>query len=278
MAGLLGDRGGFCHGPRIAMNTPLLSRRHAMLGGLAAGASFLLPDSSHAWAGAAATPKILVLGDSMIAGGFGVFLERALEKDYALPVKRAGKSSSGLSRPDFHDWPEAATAIVAKWKPEASVVMFGGNDVQGLYMGKGEWITWNEDGWDEEYAKRVDALADILAPAGEHLFWVGMPVMRPEKFHERVKRVNVIYRARMAARPGAKFIDAWDLLATEEGEYADKISLGTNPDGTPAKKVRVRAGDGIHLSPKGAEVLRDHVLGVLETELGIAKVVAAAVP
>ncbi len=227
-----------------------------------------------------AAPKTLVLGDSMIAGGFGVFLERSLERDYAVPVQRAGKSSSGLARPDFYDWPTVATAIVGKSKPEASVVMFGGNDVQGLYMGKGEWITWAEDGWDEEYARRVDALADILAPGGERLFWVGMPVMRPTKFHERVKRVNVIYRARMAARPGARFVDAWDLLADDEGGYADKIAIGTQPDGTPGKKVRVRAGDGIHLSPRGAEVLRDHVLGVLETELGIARAVedAAAAP
>ena len=254
------------------MVMPVLSRRHTVLGGLAAAASILLPLRVRA----AVAPKTLVLGDSMIAGGFGVFLERALEKDYALPVKRAGKSSSGLSRPDFHDWPEAAEAIVGKWKPEASVVMFGGNDVQGLYMGKGEWIRWDEDGWDEEYARRVDALADILAPASERLFWVGMPVMRPTKFHERVKRVNVIYRARMAVRPGAKFIDAWDLLAGDDGTYADKIAIGTNPDGTPAKKVRVRAGDGIHLSPKGAELLRDHVLAVLETELGISKAVAEA--
>ena len=220
---------------------------------------------------AADGPKILVVGDSMIAGGFGVFLERALKKEYRVPVKRAGKSSSGLARPDFHDWHEAATEIVAGWKPEASVVMFGGNDVQGLYMGKGEWIRWQDEGWDEEYARRIDAFCDILAPAGEKIFWVGMPVMRPAKFHARVQRVNVIYRARMAARPGAKFVDAWDVLADENGEYADKIAIGTNEDGTPGKKVRVRAGDGIHLSPAGANVLRDHVLSVLETDLGITK-------
>lgn len=254
------------------MSTPPYLRRRTVLAGLAAAASSLFSPRARALG---AAPKTLILGDSMIAGGFGVFLERALKKDYAVPVKRAGKSSSGLSRPDFHDWPEAATAIVGKWKPEASVVMFGGNDVQGLYMGKGEWITWNEDAWDEEYAKRVDALADILAPAGERLFWVGMPVMRPAKFHERVKRVNTIYRARMAARPGATFIDAWDLLADPDGNYADKIAIGTGQDGSPGKKVRVRAGDGIHLSPRGAELLRDHVLGVLEAELGIAKAVAA---
>lgn len=253
--------------------TRLLSRR-TVLGSIAACAALAATRNAYAATGAA-TPKILILGDSMIAGGFGVFLERALKKDYAMPVKRAGKSSTGLARPDFHDWPEAATAIVAKWKPDATVVMFGGNDVQGLYMGKGSWITWDEPGWDEEYGRRVDAMCEILAPAGERIFWVGMPVMRPTKFHERVKRVNVIYRARMAARPGAKFVDIWDLLADGDGAYADKIAIGTNPDGTPAKKQRVRAGDGIHLSPRGAEVIRDHVLGVLETELSIAKAVAA---
>lgn len=264
---------------RHAMVMPLLSRRRAMLGGLAATAASMLPTSVQARALTGAAPQTLVLGDSMIAGGFGVFLERSLERDYAVPVQRAGKTSSGLARPDFYDWPKVATAIVEKTKPEASVVMFGGNDVQGLYMGKGKWITWDEDGWDEEYARRVDALADILAPGGERIFWVGMPVMRPPKFHERVKRVNVIYRARMAVRPGAKFIDAWDLLAGDDGGYADKIAVGTptgDQSGKAVKKVRVRAGDGIHLSPRGAELLRDHVLGVLETELGIARAVAAA--
>ncbi len=231
-------------------------------------------------ASAAESPKMLVVGDSMIAGGFGVFLERALKKDYALPVRRKGKSSSGLARPDFHDWHEAAKDILKGWKPEASIVMFGGNDVQGLYIpkavreaGQDEWIRWDDEGWDEEYGRRIDAFCDILAPDGQRIFWVGMPVMRPPKFHARVQRVNTIYRARMAARPGALFVDAWDVLADENGKYADKIAVGTNPDGTPGKKVRVRAGDGIHLSPAGANVLRDHVLAVLEKELAITKVV-----
>ncbi|HWB73293.1 MAG TPA: DUF459 domain-containing protein [Nannocystaceae bacterium] len=247
--------------------SPLWSRRSSMMAMLAASSAALLP----ARARAAGSPKILVLGDSMIAGAFGVFLERALKKEYAVPCKRAGKSSSGLARPDFYDWHERAEAVCGAWKPEASVVMFGGNDVQGLYMGDGEWIRWQDEGWAEEYGKRIDKLCDLLAPAGEPIFWVGMPVMRPTKFHERVKRVNTIYAERLALRKGGKFVDTWALLADEDGKYADKIPIGTNPDGTPGKKVRVRAGDGIHLSPAGANVLRDHVLAILEAELGIAK-------
>jgi hypothetical protein len=255
---------------------PRLTRR-AFAAGTLGSLGFALLGGART-AAAADAPKVLVIGDSMIAGAFGVFLERALEKDYALPVRRKGKSSSGLARPDFHDWHEAAREIVGAWKPDASVVMFGGNDVQGLYIpkavrekGQDEWIRWQDDGWDEEYGRRIDAFCDIIAPGGERIFWVGMPVMRPPKFHARVQRVNVIYRARMAARGGAKFVDAWDVLADENGAYADKIAVGKNEDGTLGKKVRVRAGDGIHLSPAGANVLRDHVLAVMQTELGIAK-------
>ncbi len=210
-------------------------------------------------------PQIMILGDSMIAGGFGVFLERALEKDHGYThVRRRGKSSSGLARPDFFNWIKEAKALVAKQQPDISVVMFGGNDVQGLYMGKGKWIRWQEEGWRGEYESRISALCDIIAPQGQQILWVGLPIMRPEKFRKRVERVNTIYRAEMAIRPGASFVDTWSLLANDKGEYSDRIYLEPKLDAegneVKRKRKRVRAGDGIHLSPAGAHHLKAHVL------------------
>lgn len=218
---------------------------------------------------AAGGPKILIVGDSMIAGGFGLFLARTLAKDHGYAVHRHGKSSTGLARPDFFDWiREAKRLVKEQFQPDVSVVMFGGNDVQGLYMGKGEWIRWNEPGWAEEYAKRVNAFCDVLAPEGQRIYWVGMPVMRPAKFHHRVQRVNTIFRAEMAIRKGATFVDTWDVLADDNGEYADRIVLHPPEDPEArAKRVRVRAGDGIHLSVAGAHHLKDHVLKTLLPEL-----------
>jgi hypothetical protein len=211
--------------------------------------------------------RVLVIGDSMIAGGFGLFLEQALAKDHGLSVKRKGKSSTGLARPDFFDWHAVARALVEAYQPTATLVMFGGNDVQGLYMGKGEWIRWHEDGWGAEYSRRIAELCDILSPSGQRIFWVGMPVMRPAKFHARVQRVNAIYRAEMGVRPAGMFIDIWPLLADAEGAYADRIAIGPPGKDGSLKKVRVRAGDGIHLSPAGAKHLRDHVLAILLADL-----------
>ncbi len=235
------------------------NRRQFLVSALAGAATCLLPRPTFASA-----QRILLLGDSMIAGGLGLFLERRLrEKGYE--TQRKGKSSTGLARPDFFNWTkEAGAQLKAFPNPDATVVMFGGNDVQGLKMGKGDqWIRWHEDGWREEYARRVTAFADLLAPSGQHLFWIGMPVMRPEKFHLRVQRVNTIFRAEMAIRPGGHFVDIWRLLADDKGGYAHRIVV--EPEGKP---VRVRAGDGIHLSIAGAHHIAEHVCNVIHATLG----------
>ncbi len=261
-----------------------------------AGASMLLPGSARADRyGPQGGTRVLVIGDSMIAGGFGLYLARALGEDRGYDVTRRGKSASGLARPDFFDWQAEARRLVGETPHDATVVMFGGNDVQGLYMGKGEWITWDDEGWSEEYARRVNALADIVAPAGQQLFWIGMPVMRPSKFHARVQRVNTIYRAEMAIRPGATFVDIWTVLADENGQYSDHIYVPPKGEAEPAapaegaapsegeapaegeakpktkrKKVLVRAGDGIHLTVAGAHYLTDHVEQVVHAKLSAA--------
>lgn len=256
---------------RKQRHLPPVTRRRFVQLGSALAAHLLLPSVSRA----EGTPQVLIVGDSMIAGGFGLYLERALRDEHQLEVLRRGKSSTGLARPDFFDWIAEAKRLVESFTPDVSVVMFGGNDVQGLYMGKGEWIRWHEPGWNEEYARRINAFCDVLAPAGQRIYWVGMPVMRPPKFHERVQRVNTIFRAEMAIRPHAEFIDIWWLLSDQDGNYADRIHLEP-PSTEPAapgkkpkkpKRVRVRAGDGIHLSPAGAHHLARHVRSIIVPDL-----------
>jgi len=200
----------------------------------------------------------------MIAGGLGLYLENGLRKVHGHEVRRKGKSSTGLARPDFFSWQKEAAAQLEAFTPDAVITMFGGNDVQGLYMGKGEWITWPEPGWPAAYARRVNAFADLVAPDGRPLFWIGMPVMRPEKFHVRVQRVNTIYRAEMAIRPGAHFIDIWRLLADADGGYTDRLDIDGLPGG---KSERVRAGDGIHLSVAGAHRVEAHVRAIVQQTL-----------
>jgi hypothetical protein len=244
-------------------------RRRALLQGAAALAGAAALPRAHAWAKPALrTPTsplghVLIAGDSMIAGGVGLFLERRLEADAGLVVRRRGVVSSGLARPDFFDWQAEAARLTDVQPPDVTVVMFGGNDVQGLWMGRDHridgrpapWIRFDEPGWDAEYARRVVALAEQLAPAADPdrwLFWIGMPAMRPPGFHAKVQHLNKVVRGTLIQRERWRFLTSADVLTAADGAYVEHMRVpGREAEG----KRRVRASDGIHLAPLGAELV-----------------------
>lgn len=212
---------------------------------------------------ARAGSKVLMIGDSMIAGGFGLYLAQDLEREHGFEVDRRGKSSTGLARPDFHDWISVGGAARADAKPSAVVCMFGGNDGQGLYMGKSakpEWIRWGEPEWTPEYRRRVNAFADAVTEAGEYLVWIGMPPMRLDRLRERVAHMNEIYATEMAIRPNARFVPIWDALAVN-GKYSDHVEIA-------GKRTRVRNNDGVHITVAGAHFLSDFVRPHIANLLG----------
>ena len=237
------------------------SRRSFLWTSVCAACSTLL--SSSAWA---ESQRILILGDSMIAGGFGLYLEQNLKEKFGFAVRRQGKTSSGLARPDFFNWNKQAEIEMDKFKPNATVVMFGGNDGQGLHRAHQKdsapkWIRWNEPGWTVEYRRRVNLFADIVAPPGVFLAWIGMPIVRPERLNARVQHINTIFRAEMAIRPHAKFLDIWPVLANDKLHYVDRLKIGKK------ERVRVRAGDGVHLTVRGAKYLAQNVAPRIEKAL-----------
>jgi hypothetical protein len=197
-----------------------------------------------------------MVGDSMIAGAFGLFLARHLEREYGVSVDRSGKSSTGLSRPDFFDWIAEVTRLRERGGSyDAVICMFGGNDGQGQFMGRRadpKWIRYGEDGWDQEYRRRVVAFAAAATGGTSALYWVGMPVMGLDRLHGRMRHLNRIYRGELCVRPRAHFIDIWRTLADRKGRYTQRKKIGR-------KRVSVRASDGVHLTSAGATFLVEDV-------------------
>jgi hypothetical protein len=250
-----------------------VARRAFLAQLLLPGAALLLPRTG--WAAGVSSGAqdldVVVLGDSMIEGAFGRALRDRL-RARGQQAERFGKRSTGLARPDFFDWIGHAASLVEAHRPERAVVMLGGNDAQGLYIGRARyrrsaqaqariapskelskaerrrarWIRWGESEWEPEYRARVRALAAVLP---ERQFWVGMPVMGRPRLHERMAKINEM----LSAELGAAFVDIWTVLADEDGHYTDTRII----DGT---RTRIRAHDGVHINGAGAQLLAEHVL------------------
>ena len=98
--------------------------------------------------------KVLIAGDSM-SQGVGVMLERARGRDGLVHVESIGKASTGLTRPDFFDWPARLLQATAASDPGIVVLMFGGNDGQPIKMRPGKATRSTDPSWPVEYGRRV---------------------------------------------------------------------------------------------------------------------------
>ncbi|MGA8172526.1 MAG: SGNH family hydrolase, partial [Methylocystis sp.] len=199
---------------------------------------------------------VVVMGDTlgdMLADG----LDEAFEDTPRIGILHKGKESSGLVRGDYYDWPKAAQDIAnSPRKADVAVMMLGSNDHQTLGDGTQALEPFSPR-WREIYASRVDAVARAFKEKNIPLLWVGLPVMKAERFSADMAQINEIYRSG-AARAGIPFIDIWDVFADEHGQYS---AFGPDING---QNVKLRAADGVHFSSAGARKLAHFVEGEIK--------------
>lgn len=192
-------------------------------------------------------PKLALIGDSLAeALAFGFDGDANIKVAYRI-VERT-RSSSGLVRDDYFDWPKTLAGLLAEHNDfSAIIIMIGLNDRQGLRIGD---ITHEplSDAWREEYRKRVDAILILAREARVPLIWVGMPLMRAPKLSAELASINAIIRDRVSVF-GQHFVETADAFADASGAFS-----ATGPD-IIGDNVRLRGPDGIHFTPAGQRKL-----------------------
>ncbi len=201
--------------------------------------------------------EVLILGDSD-AGSFGPYLKTLIDQTGIATTELDYKTSSGLSRPDFFDWPAHMREIVPQVNPDIVVATFGGNDAQGLRNVDKSWAVnhapasgADDADWRAEYGKRVGAAMDYLTEGNRTLVWVGIPNDDNPDVTARMQVQDEVVRAEAAKRTDkVVFIDTWARFSGRNGGWAEYVIDPRNGEGKD-----VRADDGFHLNTTGAEIL-----------------------
>jgi uncharacterized protein len=212
---------------------------------------------------------VLILGDSD-AGAFGPYLEQLLGQTGMIQVELDYKTSSGLARPDFFDWPTHMREVVPQFNPDIVVVTFGGNDAQGLRNIDGNWAVdhppasgADDADWKAEYGRRVGETMDYLSDNNRTVVWVGIPNAESAETTARMKVQDEVVRAEVAKRSGkVLFVDTWARFSGRNGNYAEYV---IDPRDGVGKDVR--ADDGFHLNVNGAEILALDIAEVVKNDL-----------
>lgn len=210
--------------------------------------------------------RILIIGDSFMAvgGGVGDVLEKGLLANYNdLAVFRQGKVSSGLSRPDYFNWPLTVQEFISQYKANIAVIMLGSNDAQGLTNSKGILqIYYGQPGWNQQYAQRVANFLNIFKENNIAVFWLGLPIMRSTDFSGKMNNLNSIYEQE-CQKNEVVFVSTWHLLTDSQGNYTAYL-----PDEN-GKNILVRISDGIHLQYAGGEIIKKELFRIMEQVLNL---------
>lgn len=208
---------------------------------------------------------VLVVGDSD-AGTFGPYLKILLDETGVAETTVDYKSSSGLSRPDFYDWPARLRESVAEHDPDIIVVTFGGNDAQDIRDANGEIVaagpTGNEEEWTAEYVRRANEALDIMQGEGRTVIWVGIPNDDNPDVTARMAVQDQAARQAVNEHPGVTFVDTWARFSGRSGGWAEYVI-----DPRDGQGKDVRADDGFHLNEVGAEILALDISRLVEADL-----------
>jgi hypothetical protein len=208
--------------------------------------------------------KVLILGSSLAATGFGAILERRLDAHPTVRCYRKGKSSTGLSRPDFYDWVAEGTKQVEFREPDIVVIILGGNDGQDLTpKSKGKRVPWHSSAWDAGYRQRMNEFLAAIAGEDRKVLWLGLPRTRTVKFEAKMKLIRAAQQDAVEGHgEGYRYLDTTPLISGEDGVVFETVGEGKRKD-------RLHAKDGIHFTMTGATYLADLVYLEVLNDLGL---------
>lgn len=224
---------------------------------LTVGAALLVALVAPAALARAATPstcpaldesvRAYAIGSSTLGNTLGPILKDELAAE-DIPFSRYGKASTGLARPDFHDWVKLAPGLIKRHRPDIVVLSLGTNDYQDLYD-RGSWVLTTSDRWDEIYRARADKLLAEVGGDRRLVIWVGPTAFDGKRAKHMAPRVAGIIKeaVRAYAKAGghAVYVDAYHKTADRHGEALTRAVL---PGSGSKAKVDIRHPDGVHLT------------------------------
>lgn len=195
--------------------------------------------------------RILLTGDSLMEA-MGPQMKREMAGYENITLIPIGKRSTGLSRPDFYNWPKVLEANLRKHNPQIVVMWVGTNDPQNIYghTGLGEPCS---QAWNKAYYHKLFEIAKLCHTYGARLIFLGPPVVDEEPLDSQLVKINkLMYQ--FCKRYKLGYINTRAILADSRGNYMHSIR---KPDGS---KVDIRWRDRVHITGDGNRLVMDKLL------------------
>jgi lysophospholipase L1-like esterase len=202
---------------------------------------------------------VLDIGDS-IGEDLGAGLSDELGNVTDVKLVNESVGDTGLANLGYYNWLAELPAQLAKYHPQAVVVMLGGNDGQAFQSGN-TVVGFGTPIWHRIYQARVAQLMAEATDVGARVIWVGLPVVGPtaDLSNSDIEAQNAVYAAAAAKNPAVTYVSSWKLFENSAGQYSTYLSI-------PGQGlVQVRDADEVHIDPPGGtDLIGSYVVEQME--------------
>ncbi len=202
--------------------------------------------------------RIMMLGDSLMED-LGPTTHRTLRHRKGLHFILTAKYSTGLSRPDYFNWPENMKKAVSSTQPDLIVFFMGANDGMPIKV-NGKTIHPNSgEAWKKAYKDKMQELFAIGRQHGCDMIWLGLPPMGSK--YAKILAQTAQAQKEGCAEHGIQFVDTTPILGDASGNFRSYLT------DSKGNTVRLRAKDKEHLAPHGNKLVVDHLVPLLEKKI-----------
>ena len=204
--------------------------------------------------------SVLVIGDSL-STYTGERLAELFAHQKIAKSKVIWRDGTGLATPQFFNWATWALSTIEKEKPDAVVVILGGNDNQDMQR-QSAYFARGTDAWQKEYERRVSVVTQAMINRGvDRVYWSGPPTARNAHDNDLYHQLNVAASNAVTGIKGAHFVDLAASTA-QDGQWVDTLVFGNDA-------FRARMGDNFHWSWKACQITAKLVSDAMARDYGI---------
>lgn len=202
--------------------------------------------------GRAAVPiRILLTGDSLMES-LGPQMKKAAAGYENITMIPIGKRSTGLSRPDYYNWPAVLEANLQEHRPQIVVMWVGTNDPQGIHGMKGLGEPCSAK-WMKAYAGKILEIVNLCKKYRARIIFMSPPVMDEEPLDSQLARITGLMQ-RICSYYKLGFINTRTILADSDGKYRHTALM---PNG---RMATIRWKDRVHITGDGNRLVMDKLM------------------
>ena len=200
--------------------------------------------------------RIQMVGDSMMEG-LGPIMHLSMREYKGVEFYINARVSTGLSRPDFFNWPMQLRETLRRHKSDMVIFFFGANDRQPIVTEEGV-VPIGGQRWRDAYAAKMAEMVKIVRSAGADVIWIQMPALGEQRY--RHMHETQIAQREFCEKHGISSLLADDVFSGEWGRFE---AFGD----FHGKYVRLRTKDTAHFTREGYLKLTEHLLPIVKEHM-----------